>query len=136
MLSETGLQAPTRLRARYDIYGPIDKNLRRTQSELLARLGDFDFHDAAAAVTLMGDLRTQIATLKDDLSHLDDSSWLAELEALISALETAVPTRRLALARALYLAFSTFPLAVDYGIQPDLASEDFADLFTELGLEA
>jgi hypothetical protein len=136
MSSTTTLQSSTRLRARYDIYGPLDKDLRRTQSDLLDRLGGLDFYNSAAVITLIADLRKQIGTIRNDLSQLDDGSWLTELEALISALEAAAPVRRPALVRALYLAFSTFPLVMDYAAQPDLAAADFTDLFTELGFAA
>ncbi|WP_378944619.1 hemerythrin domain-containing protein [Mesorhizobium sp. ANAO-SY3R2] len=126
----TDFNSTSDLNGRYDIYGAVHKGLRKTQCELLPRLGSADF--SIPQVALLTELRAlltlaashvqhedhhihnalkargAVSVERLDHQHDDHRKTFAELEAIISEIEKAPAAKRPALGRRLYLAFSAY----------------------------
>jgi hypothetical protein len=118
--------------ARYDLYGPVHKGLRRAMTDMLVRLGAADFNDDDARRRLLDDLTALLEVSRSHILHEEQHIHAAleahdhrvvsdaahahdhhrdsfeTLEALIADATLAEPAARPAAARALYLAFSVF----------------------------
>lgn len=120
------------LAGRYDLYGIVHKGLRKAQCALLGRLGTADFENSAETAELLADLRALLALAASHVEHEDRHIHLAlrnhaaasterlddqhedhrqaflQLEELALGLERALPKRKAAAGRKLYLAFSAY----------------------------
>lgn len=120
------------LNGRWDIYGSIHKGLRKAQLEMLMRIGSSDFGNPETVASILADMRLVMMLGASHLKHENDHIHrameakaqaevdrledqhdsherdFAELEELLSVIETADNRARKALGRRLYLGFSAF----------------------------
>lgn len=128
---------------RYDLFGAIHRGMRKTETELLARLGALDAASDAAVKAVAADFRRfavlarfQLADEQDyvhgaldaivpgatvgyAIAHEKLANALVELEAMLATLETARGQSRRIAAKALYLATSRY------------VADDFAHMLEE-----